>query len=160
MNQWLALEFDAERRADDADRAPPPPRVTFTVPGPPQPKQRARKGKGGRWYTPVETKSYEHDVKTYAMEAFAKLKEAWPTNRLYRLEVRCYFADLKHRDADNVLKGVADALNKTAYRDDSQLHTVIAVREFDAVNPRTEVVLQAYETLAPVPKKRSRKKVA
>lgn len=141
---------------------PSPPSVTFTVPGPPQPKQRARMGRARgtgkqRWYTPDETRRYEEAVKGAAMEAFLKCKEPWPTDRLYRLEVRCYFADGRQRDLDNVTKAVADALNKIAYRDDSQIHAVLCLRDFDAANPRTEVTLQAYEQLAPVPKRRGRK---
>jgi Holliday junction resolvase RusA-like endonuclease len=123
---------------------PEPMRVDFVVPGKPQPKQRARRGKGGRWYTPSATADYEALVREHASEAFGALAEPWPVDVRYRLEVWCYFPDARHRDADNVLKAVADALNELAYRDDSQIHIVVAVREFDREAPRTHVVLEAY----------------
>ena len=114
--------------------------VLFTVPGKPQGKQRARRGRNGRFYTPKETVAYERAVARACVAAGGKCPH-------YRgpveLEVVCYFTDRRRRDLDNVLKAVADALNGVAYGDDSQIvraevrreeggpHTIVGVRWFE-----------------------------
>jgi crossover junction endodeoxyribonuclease RusA len=112
---------------------------SFTVLGPPQPKQRARSGKGNRHYTPAETVRYEN-----AVRAIGSLRKppSWDMQGSYHLTVVAYFADNRARDADNVLKAVSDALNKVAFDDDNQVVKVSAEKHVDRENPRTEVTVQ------------------
>ena len=113
--------------------------LSFIVPGKPQPKQRARMGKGNRWYTPASTVAFETQVRNAAFIRMATrgvLKE-W-TGDLH-LTVRCYFPDARRRDADNVLKAVQDALNGFVYVDDSQVVSATVTKAIDRDEPRTEV---------------------
>jgi len=133
-------------------------RAAFAIPGEPQPKQRARRGKGGRWYTPEATRAYEKSVKDYAMQAFAMANNssAWPTDRLYRLEVHAVFGSYRRADADNVLKAVSDALNKLAWADDVQVVQCEASRSV-STEPATHVIIYAFEQkFEPAPKRRKR----
>jgi Holliday junction resolvase RusA-like endonuclease len=116
--------------------------LLFVVFGKPQPKQRARKSKSGHFYTPEETRRYEAAVKGAARLAVRELGEAWPLDRQYKLTMRCYFPDNRPRDLDNVIKSVADGMNKVAYQDDRRIRECSAVREIDRSHPRTEVLLE------------------
>lgn len=119
------------------------PVLRFTLDGPPVPKARARKGRGGHWYTPEKTRQYEDDIRTAAFVAVARVRR-WVVGATYDVEVRCYFPDERKRDADNVGKSVLDALNKGIWRDDSQVHRLTVTREIDRVRPRTEVTVTAH----------------
>jgi Holliday junction resolvase RusA-like endonuclease len=112
---------------------------SFTVLGPPQPKQRARAGKGGRHYTPAETVRYERAVK--AVASLTK-PPSWRTDGEYSLTIVAYFADRRPRDVDNVVKAVSDALNKVAFDDDNQVVKVSAEKHMADPVPRTEVTVQ------------------
>lgn len=128
---------------------------SFTVLGNPQPKQRARKGKGNRHYTPAETVRYES-----AVRAIGSLRKppGWPMDGEYHLFVVAYFADRRPRDIDNVVKSVSDALNKVAFDDDNQVVRVSAEKRVDPSNPRTCVTVTWVGER--VVKRRKRKAVA
>jgi len=111
----------------------------FTVPGPPQPKERARRGANGRWYTPERTKRYEAAVREL-MTIHAP--RGWPADATYVLEVVGYFPDARARDGDNLAKSVSDAGNKCLWRDDSQVVRMIVEKRLDRENPRTEVIVR------------------
>lgn len=113
--------------------------VSFVVIGPPQPKERARMGAGGRWFTPERTRFYERAVKHRAQLAVPK---SWPLDARYVLTVRMHFADARRRDADNVIKAVSDALNGVCFADDSQVVETHAFKHIDRDNPRTEVQIE------------------
>lgn len=122
-------------------------RLAFALPGPPQPKQRARAGKGGRWYTPKATQRYESAVRTAAMVAkhMGRLDgsaPAWPKDARYRVTVTAYFGDERRRDADNVGKAVLDACNGMLWHDDSQVRSLTVEREIDRATPRTEITVE------------------
>ena len=108
----------------------------FVVFGPPQPKQRARRGKGGRHYTPAETRRYEQAVTQ--MSSLLRPRE-WSNDGSYRLTVAAYFADYRARDIDNVIKSVSDALNGVLYEDDNQVTQVSGFKHVDPEFPRTEI---------------------
>jgi Holliday junction resolvase RusA-like endonuclease len=115
-------------------------KLSFTVEGKPQPKQRARRGKGGHWYTPSPTVKYEQEVAKAAMVAMSEQgirKTAFPV----QIEVCAYFPDARVRDADNVLKSCQDALNGVVYLDDSQVSDCTARRRIDRKRPRTDVIV-------------------
>ena len=116
--------------------------LSFTVDGKPQGKQRARRGKGGRWYTQAATVVYENTV---SAEALAAMTVSGIVRRYRRysgpvnLTVACYFPDARRRDADNVLKSVMDGMNGIAYRDDSQVTKATVTKAIDREHPRTEI---------------------
>lgn len=123
----------------------PPPRLAFTLDGPPVPKARARKGKGGRWYTPKQTERYESAVRVAAMVAkhMAGIKGTrWPKDARYRVEITCHFPNDQRRDGDNVLKSVLDACNGMLWNDDVQVATSVTHRAVDRERPRLEVMVE------------------
>lgn len=113
--------------------------LSFTVFGPPQPKQRARKGKGGRWYTPNPTRRYERAVRNVAV------LHRPPDGERYEVVVVCYFADARRRDADNVLKSVMDSCNGVLWADDSLIARATVEKRIDRAEPRTEITVRAME---------------
>jgi len=129
--------------------------VVFTVPGAPQGKARPRfvtRGRGGQplahpiVYTPKKTVQYEALIREcFLLETHRILRLDCPIE----LEVKAYYqipksASKKKRaamlsgeiwptkapDADNVLKVVADALNKVAYEDDKQIVIKSIVKKY------------------------------
>ena len=111
--------------------------LIFSVPGKPQGKQRARRGRGGHFYTPKETRLFERRVAWAAKRALG-----WSMGDYIgpvELAVTCYFSDRRRRDADNVLKSVSDALNGVCYKDDSQIVRCEARRLVG--EPRTAVTV-------------------
>lgn len=115
--------------------------LSFVIDGKPQGKQRARMGKGGRWYTPRETVVYENTISAAALAALY----AGGLGRRYdgpvTVTVSCYFPDARRRDVDNVLKCVLDGLNGFVYADDCQVQTATVTKAIDRERPRTEVVV-------------------
>lgn len=121
-------------------------KLKFTVPGPPQPKERARQGKGRRWYTPERTRRYEEAVRENAQHhVFLRHGVNWRTDAQYHVELAVYFQDARSRDLDNVCKSVLDACNEVLWRDDRQVVKVTMERCIDRENPRTEVTIEARE---------------
>ncbi|MFW6031676.1 MAG: RusA family crossover junction endodeoxyribonuclease [Myxococcota bacterium] len=109
-------------------------KVSFTVPGPPVPKARARRDpKRGRWYTPHATKAYMEAVRWRANVA---ARGGWPVG------LACFFPDAKRRDGDNVLKGVLDACNEVLWDDDSQVVDKRVTKHVDRDKPRVEVEVE------------------
>ena len=116
--------------------------LKLTVPGEPQAKQRPRMTRQGRTYTPSRTVNYETLIK----ECFASTHPRHvPLEGPVVLNVSSYFTvpaswslkkqrmaldgrlrPTKKPDVDNVIKSVADSLNGIAWKDDSQIVTVIA----------------------------------
>jgi Holliday junction resolvase RusA-like endonuclease len=108
----------------------------FSVPGAPSAKERPRKGKGGRFYTPSATKSAEEVV------SFGWLRATGGRVLAGNVAVAAvfYVADERVKDADNMLKLVLDAGNKAGvWPDDSFVTAHVAVLELDRADPRTVV---------------------
>ncbi len=116
----------------------------FVVPGKPQPKQRARRGLGGRFYTPKETRAYEKLVQSCAWAAMAQggllRRGVWPLDATYKVGIVIYPPTRRVPDGDNVLKAIQDALNGLAWNDDRQA-TVgsYETKPPDPERPRVEV---------------------
>lgn len=116
-------------------------KLSFTVSGPPQPKERPRRGRGGRFYTPDATRSYERDLRLYALQAVQASR--WPraTREPVAVTVRAFFPDARWRDLDNTFKCL-DGAKGVVWHDDSQIvemHVYLAV---DRARPRLEVVVE------------------
>ena len=110
--------------------------ITMTIPGKPQPKQRARKGWNGRWYTPEKTRNFERLVSNVAIVA---IPSAWKKDETYRVTLTFFMPDKRWRDIDNCAKSVLDGLNGLAWYDDSQIAELTLRKELDRDSPRTEV---------------------
>lgn len=136
--------------------------IKFSVPGQPFGKQRpkfSRKGQYVNTYTPGETVSYENLVSLmYQQAARGKM---FSEGAMLDVRIIAYYeipkstskkkrkAMLEHKirptkkpDIDNVIKVVADALNKVAYRDDTQI-VDCQCRKFYAESPKVDVMIKA-----------------
>lgn len=111
--------------------------IAFTVPGCPRPKERARRGNKGGWYTPRRTSTYEAAVGWFARAAGVRRPLDGPVS----LTLTLWFPDRRRRDQDNVTKSVMDALNGIVWRDDSQVAKLVVMRGIDKEHPRAEVVV-------------------
>lgn len=131
--------------------------IIITIPGKPMGKQRPRVTKAGITYTPKETVSYENLIKYCYMQSYGDTTYVTPSNRPIKMRINAYFeipkstskkkAELmraeierptKKPDVDNIVKIICDALNKLAYRDDSQIISC-EVNKYYSDNPRVEV---------------------
>ena len=122
--------------------------VTFTVPGSPVGKQRPRfSRRSGRTYTPEKTVNYETLVRlSYQQQVDA---EPFERDKPLSLKLEIYqqipnsvskkkremmngkkILPTKRPDIDNVIKSVLDAVNGTAFHDDSQIVKIYAVKYF------------------------------
>lgn len=120
--------------------------LTFEVPGPPVPKERARRGRNGRFYTPERTQRYEGTVARSALYEVQRRRVRgegdWPMDGRYRVSVDLYMPDARRRDADNALKSVLDGLNRAAWRDDSQVVVIECRKLIDRDKPRAAVRIE------------------
>ena len=134
-------------------------RVRFTVPGEPVGKGRPRVVRNGglvRTYTPEKTASYENLVKLeYERQVGRMLRDgpvylhimAWygipksVSKRKHEAMVGGAIRPTRKPDCDNVAKVIADALNGLAYRDDSQVVSLIVEKWFGE-EPRVEVEIR------------------
>jgi len=137
--------------------------IKLTIPGEPVGKARARVCRHGT-YTPKKTKDYELLIMdTFMQSNYKNGIYQSPLEGPLSMTVNAYFQvpksasnyrrkkmmlgeirPTKKPDADNVLKSVADALNKLAYNDDSQIVRVKVEKWYSEV-PRVEVEIWEVE---------------
>ena len=119
--------------------------AAFLVPGKPTPKQRARKGKGGRWYTPKATADYERLVGLCGLRARATWTvdagEPWPMGAAYEVQMRIVPATRRRLDVDNVAKSILDGLNRVLWSDDSQVVKLTVERAEPSRGPHVSVLV-------------------
>ena len=60
----------------------------------------------------------------------------------YDVSIRLYLPDRRRRDADNVAKAIADALNGVVWQDDSEITRFVIEKHIDPANPRTEIDIE------------------
>lgn len=123
--------------------------VEFTIPGVPVAKGRPRVMRNGHSYTPEKTILYENLVKTeYEIQTdsyrfpddaslYMKVQAFFPipksASKKKRQQMECgEIRPIKRPDNDNVLKGISDALNEIAYKDDSQIVSVLVEKHYAA----------------------------
>lgn len=136
--------------------------IKFTVPGEPQGKARPRFSRqNGRTYTPDKTVLYENLIRTEYLRQCPGLRFA--DKEPLTMHIRAYYSipksvsqkrqaamaeglirPVKKPDADNIIKVVADALNKVAYRDDADL-VQVSFEKFYSWQPRLEVEIESLE---------------
>ena len=134
--------------------------ISFTVPGTPVAKARARAtmvAGRARMYTPAKTASYEGKVAYLGKQAMGALE---PLNGPVSLTVECFFAYpsswskkriaanlikrewvTKTPDGDNCLKAVSDALNGVCWRDDCQVARAVVTKMYSDI-PCVAVVIE------------------
>ena len=141
-------------------------RFSFTVPGEPQGKARAR-----TWFdprvgkavskTPENTVVYENLVKLCYQSAARNHR--FPDDTPLQVESKAYLSiagrtakkrlpgmiaglirPTKKPDVDNITKAILDALNKVAYKDDSAI-VKFSVEKYYSNVPRVEVTIGEWE---------------
>lgn len=147
--------------------------ISFTVYGEPKGKGRPRvslrkyRGADGtekafsQAYTPKDTVSYENLVKA---EYTSQCGEAmFPDKQMLDMRIQAFYSipqsaskkmrermlshevrPVKKPDSDNIIKIIADSLNKIAYHDDSQIVDVM-FRKFYSEKPRVVVTIKSVE---------------
>lgn len=129
--------------------------VTFTVPGPVVPWQRAA-SVGARRFTPAKQRAYQASVKMHALAARPRGPWLPSKHARYRVDVEAYLPDERRRDLDNVAKTILDALNGVLYLDDSQVTVLMVATHVDRERPRVEVRVVELERVEVLPPRRSR----
>ena len=136
-------------------------KAKFTVLGEPRGKGRPKFDRNGHAYTPDSTVNYEVLVKMQYQQKFGEMM--FPDDAMLDMRIKAYYSipksaskkkhaamlageirPTKKPDMDNVVKIVADALNKVAYRDDTQI-VDCQCRKFYSENPRVEVTIMTIE---------------
>lgn len=129
--------------------------ICFTVPGQPIGKGRPRVTRYGA-YTPEKTKAYEEKVRlcwrTQSGHGFAggvpllaSITAYFPIPKGTSKKKAASMADTFHThrpDADNIAKAILDALNGSAYPDDSAVQIDRAWKVYTNAAPRVEVTLR------------------
>jgi len=119
--------------------------LIFEVPGKVRGKGRPRFTRFGHTYTDNKTIEYEKRIKALYLRhtdyislrsvkismyvCFAPNKSDTKKNKAIKLMNKLW--PKKKPDIDNVIKVVLDALNKTAYQDDTQVNEIHVIRHFD-----------------------------
>lgn len=134
-------------------------KIEFTIPGEPKGKGRPRFTKSGHTYTPKGTAEYEADVKAayYAacgggrcfaqgiplsmhIAAYCGIPKSASKRKRAEMLGRLILPT-KKPDADNIVKIIADALNRAAYYDDAQIVRLSYSKVYDEV-PHVDVVIE------------------
>lgn len=119
--------------------------ATFTVPGNPKPKERPRFGKG-RGYTTQATRDAEAQVASSFRDGLGvRHTIETPVTGPLRVRLRFFRDSMRRVDLDNLAKIPLDALNELAWKDDSQIVSLIASKHLDRDEPRTEIELWTTE---------------
>jgi len=131
----------------------------FDVPGVPKAKGRPRMTRSGHTYTPKETARYENLVRLAAQSSridfiangpvTLRLWFFWPCKSPRKAKPRPATYRTARPDLDNLIKAVSDALNGIGYRDDSQVVSVTAVKQYAAQDeaPHTRVEIERFEVI-------------
>lgn len=118
--------------------------VTFTVPGQPRPKERARVTRRGT-FTPKRTADYERTVYTAALLAVSRLpggRWSWPRDAWYRVELTLAYGDRRIADVDNVVKAILDGCHEVLWENDKRARSVHAsVDHVRSLAPRAVVTV-------------------
>lgn len=123
-------------------------KLAFTIPGPPKPKERPRRGKGGRWYTPAATAKYERHVGACVQAALleAGLYHSWRRDASkYNVTLMIVFRDRRHPDCDNCEKAILDGCSGANLLWTTDKSAVVREKDFafDKLDPHVAVTVEA-----------------
>lgn len=134
--------------------------ITFTVPVEPRGWARARR-RGNVYFIDVDTLAFRNAVITYAsmaMQGFTLLEGPVIMTVISIMPVPKSWSRKKHAsalagqirpaskpDADNLAKGVGDALNLVVYRDDAQIVDLRSIKFYGA-RPEVQIAVSEVET--------------
>lgn len=127
--------------------------ISFFVPVPPRPKERPRtvrvqQGRRVITYTPRATKSYEHTVKAYALQAARRAGWSCTGDDRFALTVTLHLeGDRSRADLDNLVKSVADGLVPEIIPDDSLICRLVVARVMRSTKPGAQVSLEKVEEI-------------
>ena len=117
--------------------------IKFTAAIDPLPQPRPRFAKGHVYNGDRATAHYRYEVKQAAIIAMA---DAEPIEGAIACTLKFYrrFTSTAQRfgDVDNLAKSTLDALQGTAYRNDSQVTSLLIQKFQDRENPRVEVSIE------------------
>ncbi len=132
----------------------------FEMPGDIVGKARPRMNtRTGRAYTPTNTKNYEYFLRQWFIRKYPDFK---PIENRVRVTIIAYFdivkstskrkaaemlqgniSPTKKPDADNIIKIVLDAMNKFAFKDDTQVTKLEIEKKYDKT-PRIYIKIEEY----------------
>lgn len=98
----------------------------------PASKARPRFGKGGRTYTPAESRKAEARTAAWLRRMFDE-----PMSGNVAMACLFFRPNRQRIDVDNMLKHVCDAANEIIWHDDSQVSAITGIVELDTERPRT-----------------------
>lgn len=133
--------------------------IRVVIAGPPMPKERARRGKGGRFYTPEKTLAYEETVGWQLLAARCQQVPHWSMDRSYDVDIIAAVPDLTHRDEDNIKKSIYDAANGVLWRDDAQIVLSRFQKLLSPEQPRVEILVRMLDSAFNAKVKSSRARV-
>ena len=128
--------------------------IFITVPGTPVGKGRPRVTRHGT-YTPQKTKDYESLIEwSWAKQSKVRIPDGtpiaikilafFPIPKSYPKKKACAAKGtpyMKKPDIDNIVKSVLDGLQGCAFKDDSQVYRISAVK-FYSDNPRLKIEIE------------------
>ena len=129
-------------------------KVKFHINTRPQSKERPRLGKGGRVYTPTNTKVFEEICRLSYGNRYYFDKEYISIKIVFKFKVPKSYSKKKYSEAiegkirpstndiDNLLKSVLDGLNGKAWKDDRYIYRIEAEKIF-ADKDCIEVVIES-----------------
>lgn len=132
--------------------------ITITVIGVPVGKARARKGRGGHFYTPEKTATYEAALRNAALQAMGNkpplteplavtmraelpIPESW-TGKKKNLAIIGGILPTGKPDLDNFQKAALDGFNGIVWRDDAQIVKIVAEKRY-GIQPKLIVTVEA-----------------
>lgn len=132
--------------------------ITFTIPGQPKGKGRARFTRTGHAYTPGPTRAYEALARLAAaqemrgcaphscpvqvdIQAQLQIPASWPKAKR-EAALRGDIKPTGRPDVDNYVKAILDAANSVVWVDDSQVVRIVAEKRY-ALSPELIVTVRA-----------------
>lgn len=131
--------------------------IRFQVPGEPKAKARPRVTRSGIAFTPKNTVMYENLVRTSFQQSY---QDHVPLDCEMQAIITAYFSipksvsnkkkelmsfglinPTKKPDLDNIAKAILDSLNGIAYKDDSQIVSLLISKKYSD-RPRVEITLK------------------
>lgn len=82
--------------------------------------------------------------KSLKEDYFYQLKQQYkkkPITGDIELRIELFFGDKRKRDVDNYNKLILDACSKVLWEDDSQIQSLLVIKNYDSKNPRAELTL-------------------